>query len=224
MGIFALRLDLAPPRDEPIRFNRKRGKVYVTIFKHTWNPFAKWGAVAKEFDWNTIQAEVTKFAGFNGKTYMERYTFTLLSVKPGTNEVLDRFLLASNMPVDNNFPALWAYIKTYMNGGPIMKPETPIRNQAVSFMNSAREWLPTYEIFQSPGHNGAVIKHSAGEAAFLLFLNLLATLAWPALFVAAVGHYIAMRVAPAAIWPDAMDAESKSAPRVDEMEQRKIAV
>ena len=218
MGIFALRLDLAPPRDEPIRFNRKRGKVYVTIFKHTWNPFAKWGAITKEFDWNTIQAEVTKFAGFNGKTYMVRYALILVSVKPGTNEVVDRFILKSNMMTTMELHATWAYCRLYMARGPEAVPEFPARIQEISFRRSFFHYL----YFLDPTEEGRQARKDMPWYEFVLAAILIP--GYPIFALMGLGHYIAMRFAPAAIWPDAMDAESKSAPRVDEMEHRKIAV
>jgi len=209
-GIFGLRLDLATPRDEPVRFNRKRGKVYVSEYKHTWNPFGHWGAVTKEYDWNTLQAEITREAGFNGKIYVVRYALILVSVKPGTNEVVDRFRLA--MPFDNYFPPLWAYLKHYMRGGPIVKPETALRRQEASFINSMYEWLPTFEITQTTGYNGEIIKHSFGASVAILFGNLLLSALFPLLFIMAVSHYIAMRFAPESIWPPEMDEASKTAP------------
>ena len=211
MGIFSLRIDLATPRDEPVRFNRKRGKVYFSEFKHTWNPFGKWETVAKEFDWHTLQAEITKQAGFNGKIYMERYALFLVSVKPGTNEVLDRFQLAGNTPFENNFSALWAYIKEYMDGGAIVKPETPLRKQEVRFIHSIYEWFPILDFTETTDYGREFIKHGFVPSVLLIFMGVIGLIASPALFPIAVCHYIAMRVAPAAIWPDAMDVESRSA-------------
>lgn len=223
-GIFGFRLDLTTPRDEPVRFNRKRGKVYLSEFKHTWNPFAKWEAIAKEFDWHTLQAEVTKQAGFNGKIYMERYALFLVSVKPGTNEVLDRFQLAGNTPFEGNFPALWAYLKDYMDGGPIVKPDAPLRKQEVRFINSIYEWFPILDFTEATDYGRDFTKHGFVPSALLIFMGVVGLLASPVLFPIAVCHYIAMRVAPAAIWPPAMDVESKSAPLTDEIKHREIAV
>lgn len=211
VGIFGLRIDLATPRDEPVRFNRKRGKVYLSEFKHTWNPFSKWEAIAKEFDWNTLQAEITKQAGFNGKIYMERYALFLVSVKPGTNEVLDRFQLAGNTPFEGNFPALWAYLKDYMDGGPIVKPDAPLRKQKVRFINSIYEWFPILDFTEATDYGRDFTKHGFVPSALLIFMGVVGLIASPVLFPIAVCHYIAMRFAPAAVWPAAMDAESKSA-------------
>ena len=210
-GIFALRIDLATPRDEPVRFNRKRGKVYLSEFKHTWNPFGKWEAIAKEFDWHTLQAEITKQAGFNGKIYMERYVLFLVSVKPGTNEVLDRFQLAGNTPFEGNFPALWAYLKEYMDGGPIVKPDAPLCKQEARFINSIYEWFPILDFTETTDYGREFTKHGFVPSVLLIFMGVIGLIASPALFPIAVCHYIAVRFAPAAVWPAAMDAESKSA-------------
>src|SRR5690606_32555246 len=58
MVILFFRTDFSIPRDRPIRFNRSRRKVYVYEYAYTWNPFIKWPATIKEFDWDTLQAEI----------------------------------------------------------------------------------------------------------------------------------------------------------------------
>jgi len=208
VGFFALRIDLTPPRDEPIRFNRKRGKVYVTEFKHTWNPFGKWTSIVKEFDWNTLQAEVTKYAGFNGKAYQVRYSLNLVSVKPGTLEVVDRVCLVGNNPFDNNFAALWAYIKKYMQGGPIIQPQCPLKDHTVNFGNSVREWLPYLNFTEL---DRVLPTASWGARLFFIVMTALLLPFAPMFLVIALFHYIAMRCAPEAVWPSEIDAKSKSA-------------
>lgn len=205
-GIFALRIDLSTPRDEPIRFNRKRRKVYVSEFKHSWNPFAHWGSVAKEFDWNTIQAEITKQAGFNGKIYMVRYALVLVSVKPGTNEVVDRFTLKGNMMTTKELYATWAYCKRYMAGGPEAVPAVPQRIQEISFRRSLLHYLFFLDTTEEGRQARQAMSSVEWFAAFMLIPL------YPLLLLWGLGHYIAMRYAPEAVWPADMDAESKSSP------------
>jgi len=205
MGIFALRIDLSTPRDEPIRFNRKRRKVYVSEFQHTWNPFAHWGVIAKEFAWHTIQAEITKQAGFNGKIYMVRYALVLVSVKPGTNEVVDRFTLKGNMMTTKELHATWAYIKNYMAGGPEAVPVFPRRIQEITFRRSLLHYLFFLDTTEEGRQARQAMSSVEWFAAFMLIPL------YPLLALWGLGHYIAMRFAPDAVWPTDMDAESKSA-------------
>ncbi|WP_367275788.1 DUF6708 domain-containing protein, partial [uncultured Cedecea sp.] len=55
MVILSLRMALFVPRSQPVRFNRKRQKIY--IFEHhrkAWNPWAKWPTTVRVFDWADI--------------------------------------------------------------------------------------------------------------------------------------------------------------------------
>ena len=201
-GIHGIRLDTTTPRDEPVRFNRKRSKVYLYEYKHNWNPFGRWGAVIKEFDWNTLQAEVTREAGFNGKIYLVYYALNLVSLKPGTNEVVERFKLVSNPSFDTLYPSLWAYLKQYMRGEAIAQSEAPIRDQSISLRNSIVEWLP-YLDFSAHGREWV-------KEPWLILLTLITLPAAPIMILIALCHYIALRVAPAAAWPPTLDLESRS--------------
>lgn len=53
-----LRVDIAPPRDLPLRFNRARQRIYAYNFHYRWwNPFEKWRVVAVSYDWSQVRAE-----------------------------------------------------------------------------------------------------------------------------------------------------------------------
>ena len=93
LGIFFLRLDLRLPKDRPIRFNRRQGKVYANDYTWSHNPFGRWGGGVKVFDWNTLQAEVTKQTSASGEVVTQRYALDLVACKPGTLEEVDRFRL-----------------------------------------------------------------------------------------------------------------------------------
>jgi len=122
-----VRLDLASPRDEPIRFNRLRRKIYVYSFRHTWpNPFARWYVTTEAYDWDDIRAESWKLRGAtaNGMLIINEGV-SLAVVKRGTNEVIDRFHLSGSVQT-----SLWAYICTYMQNGPeALEPcDAPMRD------------------------------------------------------------------------------------------------
>lgn len=113
--VFAFRVDICPPRDEPIRFNRIREKIYAYNFKYRWwNPFEKWQVVPVSYDWSQVRAERwSQTAALNGGLIF-KWGVMLSIVEPGTNRVIDRFHL-STMGADEH---LWAYICTYMQQGP----------------------------------------------------------------------------------------------------------
>ncbi|WP_236707521.1 DUF6708 domain-containing protein [Pseudomonas sp. Leaf58] len=106
-----LRMDLAPPRDLPIRFNRARNKIYAYNFKRQWwNPFDDWSQVRAE-RWS--QNGALPNGGFIFKSGV-----MLSIVTPGTHNVIDRFPLVT-MGADQY---AWAYICTYMQEGPSSLP------------------------------------------------------------------------------------------------------
>ncbi len=116
---FGIRVDIAPPRDSPIRFNRARQKIYAYNFKHQWwNPFGKWGVVPVSYDWSQVRAERWSRTGVVSGGLIFKWGVELSIIKPGTNEVIDRFNL-STMDADVK---TWAYICTYMQQGPTALP------------------------------------------------------------------------------------------------------
>ncbi|MFJ4153251.1 DUF6708 domain-containing protein [Pseudomonas sp. NPDC089752] len=108
-----LKLSFLPPRDEPIRFNRARQKIYAYKFTYEpWNPFVRWRAVPVAYDWSQARAERWSQHS-NG-----RMTFTvgvmLSIIRPGTTKVIDRFHLTTNAADEY----AWAFICSYMQGEP----------------------------------------------------------------------------------------------------------
>lgn len=108
------------PRDNPIRFNRARQKIYAYNTNPNW--FLPWRACPVDiaiYDWSQVRAEYffTSMKTFSGEGIM------LSIVKPGTHEVIDRFPL--RFGAQNN--SLWNYICIYMQHGPAALPpfDTP---------------------------------------------------------------------------------------------------
>ena len=113
-------VDICPPRDLPIRFNRARQKIYAYNFKRQWwNPLDKGQVVPVSYDWSQVRAERWSQAGAlpNGGIIF-KWGVMLSIVAPGTNNVIDRFHL-STMGADQH---AWAYICTYMQEGPSALP------------------------------------------------------------------------------------------------------
>ncbi|MFJ4344229.1 DUF6708 domain-containing protein [Pseudomonas sp. NPDC089401] len=113
--LVGLRIDLCPPRDQPIRFNRARQKIYAYNFVHCWwNPLGDWKVLHVSYDWSQVRAE--RWLQRVGS--MMKQGVVLSIVDPRSNKVIDRFPLTC-MGSDQY---AWAYICTYMQEGPSALP------------------------------------------------------------------------------------------------------
>ncbi|WP_347400892.1 DUF6708 domain-containing protein, partial [Pseudomonas orientalis] len=66
LGSYFWRMDVASPRDEPIRFNRVRRKVYVyRFYRDGLRPFSRtaWGVRTEVYDWDNLRAEACSVYG-----------------------------------------------------------------------------------------------------------------------------------------------------------------
>ena len=142
MVVFGLRIDIAPPRDLPIRFNRARQRIYAYNFKcRWWNPFGRWRVVPVAYNWSQVRAERWKQRGTTAQgALIIKWGVVLSIVEPGTNKVIDRFPL-STMGADE---FAWAYICTYMQQGPSALPPTgpPRDHNDVPWYNLALRLAP----------------------------------------------------------------------------------
>ncbi|MBZ5795185.1 hypothetical protein K8353_34215 [Burkholderia contaminans] len=110
-----IRMDISPPRDLPLRFNRQRRKMYVyEIDVVWWNPFIRWPIRAVSYDWDDVRAEAWQQQGVINGGHTMKWGVVLSVVNPGTNEIIDRFQLGAK----GDGEAAWAYICTYMQEGP----------------------------------------------------------------------------------------------------------
>lgn len=203
---YFLSLDCAISKDRPIRFNRSRNKVYVYEHSHKINPFISWPVTLKEFDWNTLHAEIHRQAGSNGKVYIQRFAVWLVSVKPGTDEVVDRFELKGNSPTREELYNIWAYCRQYMEQGPAGLPSYPPRRQGITFRRSFFEYMR----FLDPTQEGREERQQMNAFEWVINVIVFVTAFW-LLIPLGVCHYIAMRFAPDVNWPPEIDAESRSA-------------
>jgi len=120
IALLCLRIDTAIPRDEPIRFNRLRRKVYVYSFRIIWwNPFGRWYVTTKTYNWGDLRAELWRQRGFTPQGgLLITWGVSIAVVKPGTNEVIDRFPLS----VGQDEGSSWDYVRVYMQLGPQALP------------------------------------------------------------------------------------------------------
>ncbi|WP_349251752.1 DUF6708 domain-containing protein [Pseudomonas sp. SCA2728.1_7] len=144
-GVFFWRMDTEAPRDEPIRFNRARRKIYVYRFHHDGlRPFSRtaWGVRVEVFDWDDLRAEACSIYGPMGSGGLIE-TVTLAVVKPGTHQVIDRFHFAHEIQQGEMY---WAMAQLFMQQGPQALPTFPRpprdwNNEDVRF-NLARRLAP----------------------------------------------------------------------------------
>ncbi|WP_233599299.1 DUF6708 domain-containing protein [Erwinia sp. JUb26] len=118
--IYCLKLVLFEPRGAPVRFNRKRQKVYVYEYHRRMFPWQRWHAEIKVFNWTDIHAERVLMAGH--ADWGHRIYCSVC--KPGTVEVVDRFVLT--WAVGSIFDAygLWSHCCHYMEAKPV--PTAPL--------------------------------------------------------------------------------------------------
>ncbi|BDM23403.1 MULTISPECIES: DUF6708 domain-containing protein [Pseudomonas] len=125
-----IRMDIEQPRDEPIRFNRQRRKVYFYQYRtDLFHPFSikRWGIKPVAYDWDNLTAEAYRVyapMGFGG--LMEKVMISIC--KPGTDEVIDRVLFADSIEVGEQY---WAIVRLFMQQGPEALP---------NFVHSPWDW------------------------------------------------------------------------------------
>ncbi|MDD0974091.1 DUF6708 domain-containing protein [Pseudomonas fontis] len=140
-----IRLDLTLPRDEPIRFNRLRRKVYVYRFHHSWlKPLSRraWGVRPVAYNWDDLRAEAWMIYAPMGTGGLKE-GITLAVIKPGTDEVIDRFNFTEGILKGEMY---WALVQQFMQQGPQALPtfRRPPRdwNNDPATLNLARRWAP----------------------------------------------------------------------------------
>lgn len=139
LGIGMLRTGVATPRDEPIRFNRERGRVYLYRF-HSGGPISRkgWGVRPEAFDWKDLRAEAwSRMAPSPSGVPIFAWGVDIAVVAPDTNRVIDRFQLAGS---NANGEHMWAMARAFMNQGPEALPQYP---------NPPRDWnndVPSYHL------------------------------------------------------------------------------
>ncbi|MQG91561.1 hypothetical protein F6X59_02495 [Pseudomonas sp. MN1F] len=117
-----IRMDIEQPRNEPVRFNRKRRKVYFYQYRtDLLHPFSikRWGVKPIAYDWDDLTAEAYRLyapMGYGG--LMEKVMISVC--KPGTNEVIDRVLFADNIETGEQY---WAIVRHFMQKGPEALPD-----------------------------------------------------------------------------------------------------
>lgn len=105
------------PRNEPIRFNRMRQKVYFYRYQFDrLHPLGRknWGVKPVAYDWNDLTAEAYRVyapMGYGG--LLEK---VMLSVcRTGSDEIIDRLRFADSIEKGEQY---WNIARTFMQHGP----------------------------------------------------------------------------------------------------------
>ncbi|WP_256573324.1 DUF6708 domain-containing protein [Pseudomonas sp. B22(2017)] len=124
-----VKMDLLLPRDEPIRFNRLRRKIYLYQFRfHYIYLFSRkhWGVKPVAYNWDDVTAEVYRVYAPGHGGLIEN---VMLSVRnPETNEVIDRVFFTHDL---YHGEAYWAIARLFMQQGPEALPK---------FVHPPRDW------------------------------------------------------------------------------------
>ena len=201
-SVFALH-DCRLPRDTPIRFNRNTRKIYVYEYTAALQRLKRWRTEIKIYDWDQIEAEITKSSVFTGKTYTVRHELVLVICKAETNEVIDRISLKGNDVGVETPCQLWSYIRRFMAYGPSRIPVLMTREQSVGFVKSLFHFMP----YLSPTEEGRRFRSKMRWLDYpIIFLTIWFFWIWLPLGLC---HYVAMKCAPEPRWPVEVDEESR---------------
>jgi hypothetical protein len=125
-----IRMDIELPRDEPIRFNRLRRKVY--FYQYHFDRFhlfsrQRWGVRPVVYDWDDLVAEACSvYAPMGNGGLIENVVISV--IKPGTEEVIDRLFFTHDIERGKQY---WALAQLFMQQGPEALPE---------FVHPPRDW------------------------------------------------------------------------------------
>ena len=133
IGVWAIacfvKIDLILPRDEPIRFNRLRRKIYLYQFRFNYiYLFSRkhWGVKPVAYNWDDVTAEVYRVYAPGHGGLIEN---VMLSVRnPETNEVIDRVFFTHDL---HHGEAYWAIARLFMQHGLEALPK---------FVHPPRDW------------------------------------------------------------------------------------
>jgi hypothetical protein len=105
MVVFVLKMSFVVPRDQPLRLNRKRQKLYLFNYNRSRLPWLNWPVSIKVYNWADVYGEIM-FSGVGGD---RGYHLCGAICEPGTYNVVDRFLLAKEWKAEQ-LSQIWSYL------------------------------------------------------------------------------------------------------------------
>ncbi|MFK0312884.1 DUF6708 domain-containing protein [Pseudomonas sp. NPDC090233] len=125
-----IRIDIGLPRHEPIRFNRRRRKVYFYQYRFDrLHPLGRknWGVKAVAYNWDDITAEAYRI--YRPLGYGGLKEEVMLSIrKAGTDDVIDRVFFTDDIQKGEQY---WTIARLFMQQGPEALPD---------FIHPPRDW------------------------------------------------------------------------------------
>lgn len=115
--LLGLRVIFWTPRGIPVRFNRKRKKVYVYELCMSWNPLGRWPIKVKVFSWQDIRAERVFVDSIKGGPSI----LYCIICQPKNENVIDHFVLfwsqniTRQMQNNEMIAEIWSYCCHYMD-------------------------------------------------------------------------------------------------------------
>ena len=114
LSVMFFKCYLIAPRDQPIRLNLTRQKIYTFDYKRKWwNPWAKWPTTIKAYHWAEVHGEMR----FSSDRYTGGFQLYASVCQPGTLNVVERFQIASGSSAQ--LQQIWSYLCLYMQGEPV---------------------------------------------------------------------------------------------------------
>ncbi|WP_288410220.1 DUF6708 domain-containing protein [uncultured Herbaspirillum sp.] len=166
--------------------------------------FNLWHTEIKVYEWNCIEAEITKFSGSAGKTTVVKHELVLVVCRPQSNEVVDRIFLKGLDPAVPTLHEMWAGVRRFMQCGPNAVPGIETNIRETGFLYSLLAYMPYF----LPGTIGRHHRETMRWYDYVLaFMSFWLFWIWLPLGVCS---YIAGTCAPEPQWPAEIDAESRS--------------
>ena len=144
-SIHIFRLDLFLPRDEPIRFNRARQKVYIYHFRYSWlHPLSKtkWGVEISVHNWDELWLEAcTAYGSLEYGGSIQRVQIS--AQKNRTRDKRNSRIFSHSIRTGEEY---WATIRLFMQQGqqalpPFKNPPQP-REDEEMFYNIFWDYAP----------------------------------------------------------------------------------
>lgn len=107
---FGLKKYFVAPRDQPLRLNRKRQKIYVYEYNRSRLPWLKWPVSIKSYHWADVHGEVR----LSSARYDLGFQLYGSVCEPGTNNVITRFLITKDRFSQALLSQTWSYLCIYM--------------------------------------------------------------------------------------------------------------
>ncbi|MGQ5404557.1 DUF6708 domain-containing protein [Klebsiella michiganensis] len=113
LSFFCMKIYFTTPRDQPVRLNHSRCKIYVYKYKKDRIPWFKWPVIITRYNWADVHGEIR----YCSDRYRSGHQLWGSVCEPGTYNVIHRFQLADGEPAE--LQQVWSFLCLYMKGEPV---------------------------------------------------------------------------------------------------------